>query len=510
MIGGRYSREREIGRGGMGAVWLGRDEVLGRPVAIKRVGVMPGGSSPDLLRAEREARIAASLNHPHVVGIFDLVHDEDHQWLVMEYVEGVTLAELVRDRGALPAHEAAALLTQAASALAAAHEAGIIHRDVKPSNILVRPDGQVKISDFGIARAEADASLTQTGLVTGSPAYLAPEVASGRLAGPASDVWSLGATLYHALSGHPPYDVGDNVLGALYRIVNEPPPRLPDAGVMSSVLAATMTQDPESRWSMVDVARFFERASRLDATVVREIRSPDTEPDTGPDTDPDPELAPPPDPAPDPAPATSDGDEPDAGTQVLPTPPVEPAPAPTPAPKPQTKAIPQAREHRGAASRRPGTLPMVIGFVVLALVVVIVLLALADDPQDAPAVVPTDDTGAPSDTTSSDSSSDAPQPTKNAMTQFVSDYIETASTDSSAGFDRLTPAYQQESGGFSGYDGFWGDVTNASVDTIEADPADLTVTYTYTYETRGAGSTTEEVTLQLVQDGDGFLIDGAT
>ena len=106
MIGDRYSLDREIGRGGMGAVWLGRDEVLGRPVAIKRVGVMPGGSSPDLMRADREARIAASLNHPNIVGVYDLVHDADQQYLVMEYVEGSTLAELVRERGPLPAREA--------------------------------------------------------------------------------------------------------------------------------------------------------------------------------------------------------------------------------------------------------------------------------------------------------------------------------------------------------------------------------------------------------------------
>ncbi|MDO9497338.1 MAG: serine/threonine-protein kinase, partial [Nocardioides sp.] len=156
MIAGRYSLDREIGRGGMGAVWLGRDDVLGRQVALKRIGMSPGGSSPDLLRAEREARLAARLNHPHVVAVFDLVDEDDQQWLVMEYVEGSTLAELVRSNGALSPDQAAKIIVQAAEALAAAHEAGIVHRDVKPSNILVTPEGQVKLSDFGIARAEAD------------------------------------------------------------------------------------------------------------------------------------------------------------------------------------------------------------------------------------------------------------------------------------------------------------------------------------------------------------------
>jgi len=253
VIAGRYTLEREVGRGGMGAVWLGVDQVLGRQVALKRVGMAPGMGTPDLARAEREARLAARLNHPHVVAVYDLVVEGDEQWLVMEYVEGSTLAELVQRDGAMTPDQAAALIGQAADALAAAHAAGIVHRDVKPSNILVGPDGQVKLSDFGIARAEADASLTQTGLVTGSPAYLSPEVASGEQATDASDVWSLGATLFHALAGHPPYEVGDNVLGALYRIVHEEPPRLPDAGWLSPLLLATMSREPRERWSMARV-----------------------------------------------------------------------------------------------------------------------------------------------------------------------------------------------------------------------------------------------------------------
>jgi serine/threonine protein kinase len=168
LIAGRYTLGREIGRGGMGAVWLGHDEVLGREVALKRIGMLPGTDSPDFERAGREARLAARLNHPHVVAVFDFVEEDDAHWLVMEYVDGVTLAQLVKRDGALTPDQAAPLIRQAADALAAAHGAGIVHRDVKPSNILVTPDGEVKLSDFGIARAEADASLTQTGLVTGS------------------------------------------------------------------------------------------------------------------------------------------------------------------------------------------------------------------------------------------------------------------------------------------------------------------------------------------------------
>ena len=145
------------------------------------------------------------------------------------------------------------MLAQAADALAAAHGAGILHRDVKPSNILVRHDGSVKLTDFGIARATADATLTQTGLVTGSPAYLAPEVASGGRASSASDVWALGATLYHALEGRPPYDMGGNVMAGLYQIVHGPEPRSDRAGMLTALLEHTMVKDPASRWSMDQV-----------------------------------------------------------------------------------------------------------------------------------------------------------------------------------------------------------------------------------------------------------------
>ena len=257
VIAGRYDLGREIGRGGMGAVWLGRDTVLGRDVALKRIGLMPGAGSPDLQRAEREARLAARLNHPHVVAVYDLVDDGDETWLVMEYVEGVTLGALVRRDGALTPDEAAPLVRQAADALAAAHAAG--HRPPRRQAVehAGHPGGEVKLTDFGIARAEADASLTQTGLVTGSPAYLAPEVASGATATEGSDVWSLGATLYHPLAGHPPYDVSENLMGALYRIVHEEPPRLADAGWLTPVLEHTMAREPADRWPMTQVRDFL-------------------------------------------------------------------------------------------------------------------------------------------------------------------------------------------------------------------------------------------------------------
>ncbi|HEY5420968.1 MAG TPA: serine/threonine-protein kinase, partial [Marmoricola sp.] len=168
-IANRYRLVREVGRGGTGAVWLAEDTVLGREVALKRIGALPGRSEADIDRVRREAHVSARLNHEHVVVVFDLVQERDEHWLVMEYVESENLAERVDRLGALPPDEAAGLVRQAAIALAAAHAAGIVHRDVKPSNLLVTPAGTVKLSDFGIARLESDTVLTQTGLVVGSP-----------------------------------------------------------------------------------------------------------------------------------------------------------------------------------------------------------------------------------------------------------------------------------------------------------------------------------------------------
>lgn len=432
----------------MGAVWLARDEVLGRPVALKRVGFGPGGSEPDLDRAEREARLAARLNHPHVVAVFDLVVDGDDRWLVMEYVPGVTLAELVRRDGPLSPDQAATLLGQVADALAAAHGAGIVHRDVKPSNILVGPEGQVKISDFGIARAQADASLTQTGLVTGSPAYLAPEVASGQLATQASDVWSLGATLFHALAGHPPYEVGDNVLGALYRIVHEDPPRLgAEAGRLAPVLEATMCQEPDQRWSM---------------TQVRDVL---------------------------------------AGGASAPVPVVAPVAAPAPAPEPtQAIAVPPV-----PARRRSLLLPAVL----LVTVVVVVLLAVwwAGLDDDAP-----EQADGGRNTPSPSASSSAPPTdaarTADGMTTFIEDYLATVTADPQTTWTRLTPAFQDASGNFGQYQRFWRTIDSAQVVSAEADPDNGTVSYRVEYEHADGSTSTDDVTLRLEgTDGD-YLIAG--
>lgn len=471
MIAGRYTLETEVGRGGMGAVWRGRDEVLGRVVALKKIGVAPGGLTPDAVRAEREAKLAAKLNHANVVAVFDLVSEDDQQWLVMEYVEGTDLAELVRQRGRLSPDEAAPVLAQTASALAAAHGAGIVHRDVKPSNILVAPDGQVKLSDFGIARTATDPALTQTGLVTGSPAYLSPEVASGQQATPASDVWSWGATLFHALEGHPPYQVGDNLLGALYRIVHEEPPRPQAAGWLTALLEATMTRDPAQRWSIAEAQDYLQRGPAA-APVSTPVATPvvGTRSRT----------------------RTYDDD----GTQVLPAgaPPVPPPGGPPPAPEPG---------RRRTAPRRGGRwLVAVLAALLLATVTLIAFVIGMDGAQDDEE--PTGATDSPSASGSTPPA--AEEPTAEGMEGFVRDYIATVASDPAAAFALLTPAFQEQSGGIEKYTDFWGPVESASVDEVEGDPETLQVRYSYTQQ-GGDGPARDDVTLQLTFADGTYLID---
>ncbi len=261
LVAGRYRLVSRVGRGSMGAVWLGRDELLGRDVAVKQV-LLPAGTDPAVAdqqrqRAMREGRIAARLTHPHAISVFDVALEDGVPWLVMEYLPSRSLAEVLHQDGVLKPEPVAQVGAQLADALVAVHEAGIVHRDVKPGNVLVgrgpRVDGLVKITDFGIAHASGDVTLTQTGQITGTPAFLAPEVAQGTEMTPASDVFSLGATLYTCLEGQPPFGMDDNALRLLHRVAGgevRPPQR---AGSLDRPLRRMLDADPARRPSMPEV-----------------------------------------------------------------------------------------------------------------------------------------------------------------------------------------------------------------------------------------------------------------
>jgi serine/threonine protein kinase len=201
--GGRYRLERPLGRGGMASVYLAHDAELDRPVAVKLLAESLAGNTDFRKRFLREARLAARLSHPNVVAVYDAGEaDGGRPYIVMEYVDGTTL----EDRGPLPPAEAVELARQACHGLAHAHAAGLVHRDVKPHNLLLRTDGTLKVADFGIARAAEATALTQVGTVLGTAAYLAPEQAAGEEVTAAADVYSLGAVLYELLAGRPPYE----------------------------------------------------------------------------------------------------------------------------------------------------------------------------------------------------------------------------------------------------------------------------------------------------------------
>jgi eukaryotic-like serine/threonine-protein kinase len=225
--GGRYRLERPLGHGGMASVHLARDAELDRPVAVKVLAESLAGDTAFRKRFLREARLAARLSHPNVVAVYD-AGDEDggRPYIVMEYVDGTTL----EGRGPLPPREAVALAVQACHGLAHAHAAGLVHRDVKPHNLLLRTDGTLKVADFGIARAAEATALTQVGTVLGTAAYLAPEQAAGEEVTAAADIYSLGAVLYELLAGRPPYEpasLADFADRPEIRPVSELAPRVP-------------------------------------------------------------------------------------------------------------------------------------------------------------------------------------------------------------------------------------------------------------------------------------------
>ncbi|MDR7300625.1 serine/threonine-protein kinase [Haloactinomyces albus] len=254
-IGGRYAVTDELGRGGMGIVWRAWDQVIGRAVAIKELhlpeGVPPQERQVYEERVLREARTAGRLNDPAVVTVYDVLAESGTTYIVMELVHAVTLSELVAQRGPLPADYVASIARQVVSALENAHAAGIVHRDIKPGNIMVAED-RVKLTDFGIAQTLDDPKLTTSGTIVGSPAFMAPERLQGADATAASDLWSLGATLFFALEGWVPFD-RQTTAATLHAVLNEVP-RLSGAhGALGSVVTGLLIGDPRARLSTVQL-----------------------------------------------------------------------------------------------------------------------------------------------------------------------------------------------------------------------------------------------------------------
>jgi tRNA A-37 threonylcarbamoyl transferase component Bud32 len=251
VVAGRYRLLDQVGQGAMGTVWRAQDLVLTRNVAVKQVRLpeMMTAQEREILRERtlREARVSAKLSHPGVVTVHDVIETDGSPWIVMELVTARSLEQALAEDGPLPPQHVAETGVMLLGALAAAHAAGIVHRDVKPANVLVTPGGRAVLTDFGIATLDGDPGLTQAGMVMGTPGFCAPERIRGEPASPASDLWSLGATLFAAVEGHGPFDGAGSPMAVLASIVHSDPPPTRSAGPLGTVISALLNKDPARR-----------------------------------------------------------------------------------------------------------------------------------------------------------------------------------------------------------------------------------------------------------------------
>ena len=481
LIAGRYRLVSALGSGAMGVVWQARDERLHRTVAIKQLllPVRSSGSEGDEAagRAMREARITARLHHPHAIAVYDVVEHEGQPCLIMEYLASRSLATVLSAQGVLLPAEIASIGSQVASALAAAHAAGIVHRDIKPGNVLLADDGTAKITDFGISHAVGDVTVTATGLLVGTPAYLAPEVAQGHSAGFSSDVFSLGATLYTALEGTPPFGLNANPIGLLHQVASGQitPPRR--SGPLTSVLLGLLQRDPDQRPSMYQAR---DALAALVAGPASHAGSPSA------------------------AASPPRHDRPFA-------PVVETQQTLVQAPLPERTSPPTRLDvaagrppaqggHDGGPRRRG----LLVGLtaVLLAAGVWMAVLISQGNRAAAPSVTPPAPTSTsaslpqglpalptqpgPSSTTPPAPTTtpvvpSGPQDTPEQLQGAITDYYALVPGNLPAAWNRLTPNYQQShAGGFSGYQDFWNPIQRVTVSNVSAgqgDAVDATIDY---------------------------------
>ena len=522
VIAGRYVLLERIGVGGMGSVWRAHDERLQRTVAVKLLHLPAGASDSEARvakeRAMREARITARLHHPHAVPVFDVVEHEGQPCLVMQYLPSRTLQEVLAESGTMPVDETALIGAEVGSALAAAHAVGVVHRDVKPANILLTEDGSAKISDFGISYVLGDARLTSTGMLTGTPAYLAPEVARGEPSSAASDVYSLGATLFAAVEGSPPFGTDENPMALLHRVASEPVTRPTRAGALTPVLLAMLERDPAARPTMAEAA---ERLQRLDLSTLLDEQP--TVPVAAVQTRSLPER--PTDP---PTPPTMA-----MASDQIPPPRVPPA---------EADERPEQRSRRGLAVVLALTVLVVVAFVAFQ-----TLLGgdgrapeaaqpVTSRPSASASPSPTAVTRSPSATTktatktatnTAQRTASPPPPTRSAsavpseapaagqpeeirLVRALQDYYALMPDDTDAGYALLTDRYRSTTAGSEdSYEAFWAEIERVGIrDTTASSGGRVEATLTYAFED---GRVVEERTAYRLVDQDGTLrIDSST
>jgi eukaryotic-like serine/threonine-protein kinase len=515
LVAGRYRLITRLGSGGMGVVWQAYDERLDRTVAVKKLllpAELTGPQTEEVKRkAMREGRIAAKLQHPHSIMVYDVTEDGGQSYLIMEYLPSKSLSVVLAERGSMPPAEVAEIGAQAAAALASAHAVGVVHRDVKPGNVLLGDDGTVKITDFGISRAVEDVTGTLTGVIAGTPAYLSPEVAKGERATFASDVFSLGATLYTAVEGSPPFGTSDNAMAMLYRIASKDPTPPTRAGAMTEVLMQLLRRDPNQRPTMAQVR------DALKAVATRPPGNAAAAEGVAPTAQLTPQN-------PDGAggrPLTADTQAPPAAAPERLS--AWPKPRPSPAPKPGRKPAPVRKT---ALARRSAVLVGAALVVIAAVGVLLTMLLDGGVPGRGTAAPPATSAAAPTETTveptqpatpGGTTAATPPQPSA-APTQNVARTPQAAVTEYYAlmpgnleeGWTRLTPKYQQSpSGGYSGYQNWWNQIRGVQVSDV-APTGGSTVEATVEYAFKDGRVVRERHSYTLVELNGRWLIDEST
>jgi serine/threonine protein kinase len=521
LIAGRYRLGDPIGTGAMGVVWRASDVRLRRTVAVKQLILAPGLTRAQALeakmRAMREGRIAARLHHQNAVTVFDVAEEDGQPWLVMEFVDAPSLATLMREKGHLDPQEVAKIGAKVAAALAAAHDAGIVHRDVKPANILVA-DAGAKITDFGISRAVGDVTVTSTGFLAGTPAYLSPEVARGENPESPSDVFALGSTLYAAVEGQPPFGESENPLAVLHAVAAAKIPQPQRAGTLGPVLMRLLASDPAERPTMVEAQKELEAVAEGRTPVLPPSATKILPASGAAVTDPDKTtvLAGAGSNAADPTVHLAAGAPPASGTAVQP--------------------------EKSGPNRR--VLIFAGAGVVVVLVIVGLIVALrggSDNNHPVTAGGSTAAVAAPQvsasrsrssassaaaaattgRSSSSDTGSTTPSPTTTTGTAptttpsaapaaqsadptgFITNYYGMLPGNTSAAWSLLSPGYQSETGSYDAYVTFWSQFSAVSVSGFvqNGDRIDATVTYVYKN-----GSTTSETRWFQVSSSGGAMV----
>lgn len=550
IVDGRFELLERLGSGGMGTVWRALDLGLHREVAIKEVRPAdadqlegnPAMAAQLRERVLRESRALARLQHPNVVSIYQIIDSPDspYPWIVMELVRGTSLDARLRE-GVLSPVEAARVGRDVLAALRSAHAAGVMHRDVKPGNVLVTEFGTVKVTDFGTSRAADEATVTASGMLVGTPAYLAPEVARGDRGGFPADVFALGATLYAAVEGNPPFGVDGNAIALLHRVAEgkfAPPEH---AGPLQPVLMRLLDPNPETRPSMADAERMlhdvrFEHAPNPTAILAAPLEPLDPAPVPEPAAEPDPEPVAAP--APDPRPAPEPTPVPVAAPRPASSQPSPPQPAPAPPVQPSSSVQPSSAEPERSEDRRGDRKALaVLGAVVLVAAVALGIYLLnrgeggspsagsdttttttqqpTTTEQQQPPAEPTGEQQQPTTTTTA-TTTEPPAPTTTAVeqppaqvsaVQAVTDYYGLLPNNLEAGYARLTDRFKAERAAtFEQYRGWWSQMSAVSVsDVREEGPGAVSATVSYTW--RGGDSTQERHRYTLVKVNGQWAID---